>query len=105
MFEPENIETGIIYRNKWPHLKSRHAYFPSVVELPGGNLVATFVIGEAFEALNLATYISISENGGNSWSEARPLKLALPDNNLSSNVGRLTVLEDGFLVRRIRRVR
>src|SRR5690606_503969 len=98
MFEPENIETGIIYRNKWPHLKSRHAYFPSVVELPGGNLVATFVIGEAFEALNLATYISISENGGNSWSEARPLKLVLPDNNLSSNVGRLTALEDGCLV-------
>lgn len=98
MFEPENIETGIIYRNKWPHLKSRHAYFPSVIELPGGNLVASFVIGEAFEALNLATYISISENGGNSWSEARPLKLALPDNNLSSNVGRLTVMEDGSLV-------
>lgn len=91
-----SIETGILFRNKVPHLKSRHAYFPSVVELPNGNMVASFVIGEAFEALDLSTYISISEDGGKSWSEARPLEIE--DDRLISSVGRLTVLDDGSLV-------
>ena len=45
-----NLKTGIIYRNPHPHLKSIHAYFPSVAVLGNGDLLATMVLGEAFEA-------------------------------------------------------
>jgi len=43
-----NVETDIIFRNPRPHVKSLHAYFPSVTVLPDGQMVATYVLGEAF---------------------------------------------------------
>lgn len=92
------IETGIIYRNKTPHLKSKHAYFPSVVRLPNGNLMASFVIGEAFESVNLNTYTSISIDNGLEWSDPIPIVDNSGIGSLRSNVGRLAVLQNGELV-------
>lgn len=31
-----NVETGLIYRNSKPHVRSIHAYFPSVVTMDNG---------------------------------------------------------------------
>ena len=45
-----NLTTGILYKNPKPHVKSVHAYFPSVAAMPNGELLATYVLGEAFEA-------------------------------------------------------
>ena len=44
--------TGLIYRNPKPHVRSVHAYFPSVVPVANGELLATLVLGDAFEASN-----------------------------------------------------
>ena len=68
----ENLHSGLIYRNPAPHIVSRHAYFPSVIQMDNGELLASFSIGEAFEAINLNTYISHSIDG-KSWSEPSPL--------------------------------
>ena len=45
-----NLKTGLIYRNPIPHVKSIHAYFPSVAVNKYGGMLATLVLGEAFEA-------------------------------------------------------
>ena len=49
--------TGLIYRNPKPPIHSIQAYFPSVVVLPDGELLASMVLGEAFEAPNCHTYM------------------------------------------------
>lgn len=41
--------------------------------MPGGELLASFVIAEAFEAENSNTYISRSTDNGNTWSEPVPI--------------------------------
>ena len=43
-----NVESDVIFRNPRPHVKSIQAYFPSVTVLPDGQMVATYVLGEAF---------------------------------------------------------
>ena len=62
-----DIKTGMIYRNPKPHIKSINAYFPSVVELENGEMVATIRLGEAFEAHDLASYIIRSTDYGDNW--------------------------------------
>jgi sialidase-1 len=68
----ELVETGVVYRNSKPHLRSRHAYFPSVAR-PGGSggddLVVTMDIGSAFEAVDMRSYACRSIDGGRTWSE------------------------------------
>ncbi len=64
--------TGLIYRNPNPHVYSKHAYFPSIAVMPNGDLLASFAIGEAFEAANLNTYISRSVDNGETWSDPVP---------------------------------
>ena len=32
----KDIATGVLYKNPKPHVKSVHAYFPSVAVLPNG---------------------------------------------------------------------
>ena len=65
----ENLTTGILYRNPKPHVKSIHAYFPSVVVMPRGQMVAIYALGEAFEATNLHTYLARSSDGGQTWEQ------------------------------------
>lgn len=89
--------TGLIYRNPAPHVASRHAYFPSVIAMDNGEMLASFVIGEAFEAVNLNTYISRSSDGGETWSA--PVALLPPElTHQHSNCARLTALQDGEVV-------
>jgi sialidase-1 len=92
----ENLHSGLIYRNPTPHLTSCHAYFPSVVQMDNGEMLASFSIGEAFEAVNLNTYISRSVDGKN-WSEPSPL-LPLELTRQHSNCARLTALPNGEVV-------
>lgn len=96
---PIHIEsTGVVYRNPIPHVRSVHAYFPSVVTLPDGGMVATIVLGEAFEAPNCHACVTRSEDGGQTWSDPRPLLPASPPGRLTSDTARLTALPDGRLV-------
>jgi hypothetical protein len=58
-----NLSTGVLYKNPKSHVRSIHAYFPSVAERVGGELVAAYVLGEAFEATNLRTNVARSADG------------------------------------------
>ncbi len=89
--------TGLIYRNPKPHVRSQHAYFPSVVSLPNGEMVATLSLAQAFEATDLHSYVSRSTDCGETWSlEGR----VLPDvpGRLTTESCRITALPDGELV-------
>ncbi len=67
------IQSGLIYRNPKPHVTSRQAYFPSVILMNNGEMLASMAIGEAFEAVNLNTYICRSKDMGETWSDPFPL--------------------------------
>ena len=89
--------TGLIYRNPDPHVSSKQAYFPSVVLMDNGEMLASFVIAEAFEAVNMNTYISHSKDMGETWSKPEPRIIRQP-NNLLSNSSRITSFPDGNVV-------
>ena len=93
----KNLKTGVLYRNPKPHVSSVHAYFPSVVSMPDGELVATYVLGEAFEATNLHTYLSRSSDKGDTWEHGGRI-CADPDDRLTTEFGRLSVTDDGELI-------
>ena len=60
----EYIANHIIYENPKPKVRSRHGYFPGVIQLPTGEIVAMFVLGEAFESADQTTYVSRSKDLG-----------------------------------------
>lgn len=91
------LKTGLIYRNPTPHVVSRHAYFPSVIEMDNGEMLATYSIGQAFEAVNLSAYVARSQDGGESWSEPQPL-LCPELMHLHSSCARLTAFPGGEVV-------
>lgn len=93
----ELLETGLIYRNPRPHVQSVHAYFPSVATLANGEMLATFTLGEAFEAVNLHTYKARSKDSGRTWSlEGRLFEGA--SGSLMSDSSRIAALPDGEVV-------
>ncbi|MBN2309537.1 MAG: exo-alpha-sialidase, partial [Candidatus Hydrogenedentes bacterium] len=91
------LDTGIVYRNPKPHVRSVHAYFPSVAETAAGDLVASVVLGEAFESVDSHTHICRSTDGGSTWTLEGPIYPGTAD-RLTSDSSRLTALADGTLV-------
>jgi len=89
--------TGVLYQNATPHVHSVHAYFPSIAVADNGDLVATVVLGEAFEAPNLHTYVCRSTDGGETWALADRIYPGT-SGRLTSDAVRLTALPDGSLV-------
>ena len=63
------LDEVTIYQNPAPLLVSRQAIFPGIVQLPDGELVALFTIGEAFDAANTRAYLARSGDEGRTWSE------------------------------------
>ncbi|MHB9025775.1 MAG: sialidase family protein [Armatimonadota bacterium] len=92
-----DITTGVLYRNPMTHVKSIHAYFPSVAVLPGGEMLATVVLGEAFESVNLRTHVARSRDGGERWELEGTLYPGTPD-RLTSDASRIAALPDGEVV-------
>jgi hypothetical protein len=90
--------TGLIYRNPAPNIRPRQAYFPSIVELPGGELLAAFELGSAMENLDVRVHLSRSSDGGQNWSE--PVKVFEPAKSIPpvSTLGRVSRMRDGALV-------
>ena len=64
------IDHHTVYDNPVPSLRSRHAYFPGLVTLPSGELLALFMLGEAMEATDGTTVVSRSADGGRTWETA-----------------------------------
>lgn len=98
----DNITTGVIYRNRKPHVNSVQAYFPSVAVLPNGELLAVYSLGEAFEAVNLHVHVARSRDGGLTWNDEGRLCPATSD-RLSSDFARLAITPTGELVANILR--
>ena len=92
-----NLKTGVLYKNPEPHIRSIHAYFPSVAVLESGEMLATIVLGEAFEAMNLCAHVARSVDGGGTWTLEGPIDSGTPG-RLTSNSARLSLLPDGRLV-------
>lgn len=91
-------ETGLVYRNPAPNVWSRHAFFPSVVQHPSGELLVSFDMGSAMENRDVRTYLCRSTDNGTSWSEPallyEPRQLSSP----TSTLGRISALSDGTLI-------
>jgi hypothetical protein len=95
--ELECTGTGLIYRNPKPHVRSVHAYFPSVVLLDNGDLVCSLVLGQAFESPDCHTHIARSGDQGESWQLLGPIYAGTSD-RLTSDGARLTALPGGEIV-------
>lgn len=93
----EEIETGVLFKNSVPHLRSVHGYFPSVARLPDGELLATYMVGEAFEAVNCRVHLSRSTDHGTTWEARGPISRDL-DSKLWSESARITATSRGEAV-------
>ena len=67
------LKTGLIYRNPKPGVRAIHAYFPSVVMMANGQMLATFALAEAFEATNEHTNIARSVDESETWAVEGPI--------------------------------
>lgn len=64
----QRLEEITIYSNPDPLLVSRQATFPGLVQLPDGELLAIFTIGQAFDAADARAHVSRSSDNGRTWS-------------------------------------
>jgi sialidase-1 len=64
----QRLEEITIYQNPDPLLVSRQATFPGIVELPSGELLMLFCIGQAFDAADTRIFVSRSSDAGTTWS-------------------------------------
>ena len=93
----ECIDTGLIYRNPKSHVYSVHAYFPSVVVTSSGDLLASIVLGEAFESPHSHTHIARSTDGGETWQLEGRIYPGTAD-RLTSDACRITALPHNEVV-------
>ncbi len=84
-----------IYANPAPLLVSRQAVFAGVVKLHGGDLLAMFSIGQAFDAADMRAVVSRSEDGGLNWDAPVPLHSGT---ELASESFKPVVLPDGYIL-------
>lgn len=89
--------TGLIFRNPKPHVRSVHAYFPSVAVTANGELLAALVLGEAFESPNCRTNVARSTDNGETWQLEGPIYPGTTD-RLTSDASRITALPNGKVV-------
>jgi hypothetical protein len=89
-------ETGVVYRNPKPYLRSQMAFHPSVVRLSEREFVATFDLGQAVEALDYHTVIARSLDGGRTWAVEGPVLSSSPPS--TTHTIRVSRLADGTLI-------
>ena len=91
------VDTVTIYANPQPLLVSRQAVFPGIVQVPGGDLVAVFSIGQAFDSADQRAVVSRSGDFGRTWSEPEALHSTRFDPEESESYKPL-LLADGSLL-------
>jgi hypothetical protein len=94
----DHIDSHVLYENPRPMLRSRHGYFPGLVQLPSGELLALLVIGEAFESVDLTTHVSRSTDDGRTWTLQGPLLDKSRDAHPTSDFLKPVLLRDGSLL-------
>ena len=94
----EYLERHVVSENPKPHVHSRHSYFPGVIQLPSGELLALFVRGEAFESPDQATWVSRSQDLGGTWQLQGSLYDKSVDPIVTSDYLKPQFLRDGTLI-------
>ncbi len=94
----EHLETGVLYENPKPHLRSRHGYFPGLVSLPSGDVLGLFVLAEAFEAPDATTWVARSRDVGRTWQLEGTLYDRAAMCRATSDTLKPALLRDGSLV-------
>ncbi|HZT33685.1 MAG TPA: sialidase family protein [Bryobacteraceae bacterium] len=94
----EYLESHVVYENPRPHVHSRHGYFPGLALLPSGELIALFVIAEAFEAPNGTTWVARSRDDGRTWTLQGPLYHKAVVGFETTDSLKPTLLRDGSLI-------
>src|SRR6218665_1708277 len=69
----KRLSSFALFANPAPLLVSRQALFPGVIRLADGRLMALFSIGQAFDAADMRSFVSTSDDDGHSWSPPRRL--------------------------------
>lgn len=92
------LETHVVYDNPIPHIRSRHGYFPGVVRLASGELVALFAMGEAFDAANLTTHVTRSSDSGRTWELQGPVLDKSKDSVARTDSAKPQILPDGTMI-------
>ena len=89
------LASHTIYENPLPQLESRQSFFPNAAELPDGRIMASIVIGQAFESVDRKTYKSFSEDGGVSWSRPEVMVDFSKLGRVVTDYAKITALRNG----------
>jgi len=92
------LHQNVLYENPLPMLRSRHGFFPGVVQLPSGELLTLFALGEAFESVDLTTYVARSSDEGKNWQLQGPLYDKSADKIPTSDFLKPQILSDGRIL-------
>lgn len=90
-------ETGLVYRNPRPDLRSNQAWHPTMVRFDDGELLVTFDIASADAALDYSTHATHSTDGGATWSAPTRL-FADPPGRATTHSVRTNRVADGSVV-------
>lgn len=91
------LRTSIIYENPLPQLRSRQSVFPCLCTLENGDILAAHSVGEAFESIDAATHLSLSRDGGATFTLLGPMFSEGQGLARHSESCKLTRLRDGRL--------
>ena len=86
----------VIHANPVPHLVSRQAVFPGLAALGGGEVLAMFAIGQAFDAADMRMHLCLSTDNGRTWGP--PVPMHAGDGPLESESFKPLRLHDGRLI-------
>lgn len=87
--------SSVIFENPLPQLRSLGSAFPGMCLLPDGKILAAHQMGEAFESVDGTTCISISEDGGKSWSKPQKAFDKKSESVPLTDCSKPTLLPDG----------
>ena len=94
----EVTDHHVVYENPHPQNRALHAYFPGLVNLPSGDLLALYTLGEALEATNVTTMVSRSPDQGRSWHFEGLLHEKDADHRHDADALKAALLTDGTLL-------
>ena len=94
----EILDHHVVYENPQPHNRARHGYWPGLVKLPSGELLALFAQGEALEAANVTTVVTRSRDAGRTWTLEGPLHHNDEATRYNSDYLKPTLLQNGTLI-------
>ncbi len=94
----EVLDSGHVYRNPDPDLRSIHAWHATLSSLGGTRWICSFDLGSAILALDYGSWCATSEDDGRTWSAPLPIAGAGTLGHPGPHSLRVTVLPSGGFV-------